>query len=118
MTAFTEGLDDSSTEPLHLALDEAALWASQRGAPEGHDLPGRVEEIVRRGQVRGFVPWLTTQRPAVLHKDMLSQADILLSVKLTSNQDRAALRRWIEGQAEDCRILAALPRLSRGEGWI
>ncbi len=85
------------------------------------ELLGRVEEIVRRGRVRGFVPWLITQRPAVLHKDVLSQADILLSMKLTSSQDRAAVGRWIEGQAdraEGRRILGALPRLMRGEGWL
>jgi hypothetical protein len=67
------------------------------------------------------VPWLITQRPAVLHKDVLSQADILLSMKLTSSQDRAAVGRWIKGQADQAegrRILAALPRLGRGEGWV
>jgi hypothetical protein len=121
MTAFTEALYDSNTEPLHLVLDEADLWAPQRVQIDGYDLLGRVEEIVRRGRVRGFVPWLITQRPAVLHKDVLSQADILLSMKLTSSQDRAAVGRWIEGQADQAegrRILAALPRLGRGEGWV
>ena len=52
---------------------------------------------------------------------MLSQADILVSMKLTSSQDREAVGRWIEGQAdraEGRRILAALPRLSRGEGYV
>ena len=52
---------------------------------------------------------------------MLSQADILVSMKLTSSQDRAAVGRWIEGQAdraEGRRILGALPRLGRGEGWV
>ena len=121
MTAFTEALYAANTEPLHLVLDEADLWAPQRAQPDGYDLLQRVEEIVRRGRVRGFVPWLITQRPAVLHKDVLSQADILLSMKLTSSQDRAAIGRWIEGQAdraEGRRILAALPRLARGEGWV
>ena len=121
MTAFTEALHDSNTEPLHLVLDEADLWAPQRVSLDGHDLLDRVEEIVRRGRVRGFVPWLITQRPAVLHKDVLSQADILVSMKLTSSQDRAAVGRWIEGQAdraEGRRILAALPQLARGEGWM
>ena len=28
---------------------------------------------MRRGRVRGFIPWLIMQRPAVLHKDVLSQ---------------------------------------------
>jgi len=121
MTAFTEALFAANTEPLHLVLDEADLWAPQRAQPDGYDLLQRVEEIVRRGRVRGFVPWLITQRPAVLHKDVLSQADILVSMKLTSSQDREAIGRWIEGQAdraEGRRILAALPRLARGEGWV
>jgi len=121
MTAFTEALYEANTEPLHLVLDEADLWAPQRVQQDGFDLLGRVEEIVRRGRVRGFVPWLITQRPAVLHKDVLSQADILVSMKLTSSQDRAAVGRWIEGQAdraESRRILGALPRLGRGEGWV
>jgi hypothetical protein len=121
MTAFTGALYTSNTEPLHLVLDEADLWAPQRVRRDGHDLLARVEEIVRRGRARGFVPWLITQRPAVLHKDVLSQADILVSMKLTSSQDRAAVGRWIDGQAdraEGRRILAALPRLGRGEGWV
>ena len=121
MTAFTEALHAANTEPLHLVLDEADLWAPQRAQPDGYDLLQRVEEVVRRGRVRGFVPWLITQRPAVLHKDVLSQADVLVSMKLTSSQDREAVGRWIEGQAdraEGRRILAALPRLARGEGWV
>ncbi len=121
MTAFTEALYAANTEPLHLVLDEADLWAPQRTQPDGLELLSRVEEIVRRGRVRGFVPWLITQRPAVLHKDVLSQADILVSMKLTSSQDRTAVGRWIEGQADRAvgrRILGALPRLGRGEGWL
>jgi len=121
VTAFTEALYAANSEPLHLVLDEADLWAPQRTQPDGLELLGRVEEIVRRGRVRGFVPWLITQRPAVLHKDVLSQADVLVSMKLTSSQDRAAVGRWIEGQAdraEGRRILGALPRLRRGEGWL
>jgi len=121
MTEFTTALYEANTQPLHLELDEADLWAPQRTQPDGLELLGRMEEIVRRGRVRGFVPWLITQRPAVLHKDVLSQADILVSMKLTSSQDRAAVGRWIEGQAdraEGRRILGALPQLRRGEGWI
>ena len=113
--------DTPNTEPLHLVLDEADLWAPQRVQQDGFGLLGRVEEIVRRGRVRGFVPWLITQRPAVLHKDVLSQADVLVSMKLTASQDWAAVGRWIEGQAdraEGRRILAALPQLRRGEGWV
>jgi len=68
---------------------------------------------VRHGRVRGFVPWLITQRPAVLHKDVFSQADILVSMKLTASQDRDAVGGWIEGQADRAdgkRILVPLHR--------
>jgi hypothetical protein len=78
-------------------------WCSTRRTcgptPEGVALLGRIEEIVRRGRVRGFIPWLITQRPAVLHKDVLSQADIMIAMKLTSDRDRSAAGAWIEGQA-------------------
>ena len=121
MTAFAEAVYKGNREPLHLVFDEADLWAPQRPTPEGMALLGRIEEIVRRGRVRGFIPWLITQRPAVLHKDVLSQADTLIAMKLTSSQDRAAVGAWIEGQAdreEGKRILADLPRLQRGEGYM
>src|SRR4029077_19511002 len=112
---------EANEEPLHLVLDEADLWAPQRPIKGWEGLLGHIEEIVRRGRVRGFIPWLITQRPAVVHKDVLSQADILIAMKLTASQDRDAIGAWIEGQAdrqEGKRILGDLPRLQRGEGYL
>jgi uncharacterized protein len=121
MASFCETLYENNLEPLHLILDEADLWAPQRPIKGWESLLGHIEEIVRRGRVRGFIPWLITQRPAVVHKDVLSQADILIAMKLTSSQDRDAIGAWIEGQAdrqEGKRILADLPRLQRGEAYL
>jgi hypothetical protein len=121
MAAFSEAVYEANEEPLHLILDEADLWAPQRPIKGWEGLLGHIEEIVRRGRVRGFIPWLITQRPAVVHKDVLSQADILIAMKLTSSQDRDAIGGWIEGQAdrqEGKRILGDLPRLQRGEGYL
>jgi hypothetical protein len=121
MAAFSDALYEANQEPLHLVLDEADLWAPQRPLPDQTGLLGHIEEIVRRGRVRGFIPWLITQRPAVVHKDVLSQADILIAMKLTASQDRDAIGGWIEGQAdrqEGKRILGDLPRLPRGEGYL
>ncbi len=58
MTAFTEAMHTANTEPLHLVLDEADLWAPQRTQLVGLELLDRIAEIVRRGRVRSFVPWL------------------------------------------------------------
>ena len=121
MAAFADALYEANEEPLHLVLDEADLWAPQRPIKGWEGLLGHIEEIVRRGRVRGFIPWLITQRPAVVHKDVLSQADILIAMKLTASQDRDAVGAWIEGQAdrqEGKRILAELPRLKQGEGYL
>jgi hypothetical protein len=121
MAAFAEALYEANAEPLHLVLDEADLWAPQRPIKGWDGLLGHIEEIVRRGRVRGFIPWLITQRPAVVHKDVLSQADILIAMKLTASQDRDAIGAWIEGQAdrqEGKRILGDLPRLKQGEGYL
>src|SRR5204863_8895466 len=74
-----------------------------------------------RGRVRGCRPWLITQRPASLHKSVLSQANTLIAMQLTAPQDRAALGDWIEGQADreqGKKILAELPKLKKGEGYV
>jgi hypothetical protein len=125
MLAFLDALyrhtDPRRADPYHIIFDEADLWAPQRAIEPG--LQSRMEEIVRRGRVKGFIPWLITQRPAVLSKDVLSQVDALVAMKLTASQDRDALGAWIEGQADKAdgkRILATLPSLQRGHGvvWI
>jgi len=78
-------------------------------------------QICRRGRVRGFRPWLVTQRPAELHKSVLSQANTLIAMQLTAPQDRDAIGAWIEGQAdrdEGKKLLAELPKLKKGEGFV
>lgn len=123
LTALYRGTNDTQ---LHLIVDEADMWAPQRlldKEGEAAKLLGMMETVVRRGRVRGFIPWLITQRPAVLSKDVLSQADGMIAFKLTASQDRDAIGAWIEGQAdqkEGKAILASLPSLERGRGvvWI
>lgn len=122
MRDFAESLYAKNRQPLHLILDEADLWAPQKPIePAAQILGSRIDEIVRRGRIRGFTPWLITQRPAVIHKDVLSQLDVLIAMKLTSSQDRNALDSWIDGQADKAdqkRIIAGLPKLQVGHGII
>lgn len=125
MLAFLDALyrktDPSKTDPFHLVFDEADLWAPQKA--QEPKLQSLMEQIVRRGRVKGFIPWLITQRPAVLSKDVLSQVDGLIAFKLTSSHDRDAIGGWIEGQADRAvgkEILGSLPAMERGQGviWI
>lgn len=123
LTALYRGVNGT---PVHLVIDEADMFAPQRLLDkdgEAAKLLGMMETIVRRGRVKGFTPWFITQRPAVLAKDVLSQADGMVAFKLTASQDRDAIGSWIEGQADKQdgkAILASLPKLERGTGviWI
>lgn len=127
MLAFLTALyRKTGGEPVHLVIDEADMFAPQRLMDKDGDaarLLGMMETIVRRGRVKGFIPWLITQRPAVLSKDVLSQADGMVAFKLTASQDRSAIGAWIEGQADQQQgkaILASLPAMQRGQGvvWV
>lgn len=127
MLAFLIALyKHANKEPVHLVFDEADMWAPQKLLDKDGDaakLLGMMETVVRRGRVKGFVPWLITQRPAVLSKDVLSQADGVVALKLTAKQDKDAFEGWIEGQADRVTgkaILTQLPTFARGQGvvWI
>lgn len=117
---------DTAKTPTHLIFDEADMWAPQHlldREAEAAKLLGMMETVVRRGRVKGFIPWLITQRPAVLSKNVLSQVDGLVGFKLTAMQDRGALGAWVEGQADKGQWKAIhdqLPTLERGQGvvWI
>lgn len=125
MLAFLDAIyrhaDPKRSDPFHVVFDEADLWAPQKSSEPM--LQSRMEEIVRRGRIKGFIPWLITQRPAVLSKDVLSQVDGLIAFKLTASQDRDAIGAWIEGQADRAQgreILASLPTMQQGQGvvWV
>ncbi len=112
--------------PLLLVIDEADMFAPQVLSDRDGDAArclGMMETVVRRGRVKGFIPWLITQRPAVLNKNVLSQADGLVALKLTAAQDRTALKAWVEGMADAAQLkalTAELPSLQRGQArlWI
>jgi hypothetical protein len=121
MTGFLEQLYAKNKQPLTLVIDECDLFAPQRPMPDQTKLLNRMEQIVRRGRIRGFRPWMITQRPAELHKSVLSQASTLIAMKLTAPQDRNALGAWIDGQGDREQakeILATLPKLQPGEGFV
>lgn len=106
----------------HWIFDEADLWAPQNtGKGAGPALQALMEQIVRRGRIDGFIPWLITQRPAVISKDVLSQVDGLVVMKLTASQDRDAIGAWVSGQADLDQwreLKATLPTLDKGRGLV
>ena len=70
---------------------------------------------------RGFRVMMITQRPAVLNKNVLTQANTLVAMRLPSSQDRAAVEAWVKGQADESQakdMIKSLASLQRGEGWV
>jgi hypothetical protein len=121
VTEFAEAIHRLNRAPLHLIIDEADEFAPQNPLPESKRMLHQVDRIVRRGRVRGFRVMMITQRPAVLHKNVLTQANTLIAMRLTAPQDRKAIEAWISGQADDAEgreVLQSLARLQRGEGWV
>ena len=107
--------------PFHLFVDEADSFAPQQAFPNQKKMLGAFEALVRRGGIRGIGTTLITQRPAVLNKNVLTQADNLLVLRITSPQDRAAVEEWAKGygtkpQREE--MLAGLASLGQGEAWF
>jgi len=118
---FLEEAYHRNKASLYLVIDEADLFAPQRPLPDQQVLLNRCEQIVRRGRIKGFRVMMITQRPAELHKSVLSQAGTLVAMKLTAPQDRNAIGAWIEGQGDAKKgkaLLEDLPRLRVGEGYV
>lgn len=126
VTDFAERLFErkSSQEhrtPLTLVLDEADAFAPQRVMPEKARCLGAVDVLVRRGRSRGIGTVLITQRPATLSKDVLTQAEMLVCLQVTSPQDRDALTDWIEAKADPEQadtFLDSLAGLQKGQAWV
>lgn len=107
-------------QPLHLIIDEADSFAPQRAKGRERML-GAYEAIARRGRIRGIGSTFITQRPAVLNKNVLTQSEIVITLQITSPQDRKAVREWAEGHADKSQIdeyLDALASLKRGQAWV
>jgi ABC-type dipeptide/oligopeptide/nickel transport system ATPase component len=121
MADFLDGLYRLNKQPLHLIVDEADEIGPQNPMPDTKVVLHRIDRIVRRGRIRGFRVMMITQRPAVLNKNLLTQASTLIAMRLMAPQDRKAIDAWIEGQGDVAKgkeVLATLATLKRGEGWV
>lgn len=118
---FAERVFEKNRGVLHLVIDEADEFAPQSPPPGTERMLGAIDRIVRRGRLKGFRVMMITQRPAVLNKNVLTQANTLVAMRLPASQDRKAIELWIKGQADEAKaagLLGSLASLKRGEGWI
>ncbi len=118
---FLEQLYHRNREPLHVVIDEADLFAPQRATADTARLLGAYDDVQRRGRVKGLGSTSITQRPAVLHKDILSQAEVLIALRMTGKHDITAIDEWVRLNAEAdeaSAVKASLPSLPVGTAWV
>lgn len=121
LTAFVTELYRRNRTPLHVVFDEADELAPQNPRAEGAQLLGAMEDFVRRGRARGLGVSLVTQRPAVLHKDVLNQIEVLIAHGLTGPRDVAAIDEWVRLHADQdsaSQVKKTLAGLPIGRAWV
>jgi hypothetical protein len=122
MAAFLERLYFLNREALHVFVDEADMFAPQStgGAENAHVL-GAMEDMVRRGRSRGIGVTMITQRPAVLNKDVLTQAEVLIAMGMNGLRDVKAIDEWVRLHADEAtavEVKKSLPSLPVGTAWV
>lgn len=126
MTTFLENLyrlkaREIYRTPMMLVIDEADAIAPQKPQKGEERMLGAAEDIVRRGGQRGIGCVLVTQRSAVLNKNVLTQAQMLVALRTIAPQDLAAMDAWIQVHGEpDQRktLMESLPSLPVGDAWF
>lgn len=121
LCAFFETLYRLNRTPLHLICDEADVYAPQKPFAEEARTLGAMEDIVRRGRIRGIGCTLITQRPAVLNKNVLTQCEMLVAMRLVHPKDIDAIEEWVAVHGDSLTattMIHDLPSLPIGTAWI
>lgn len=126
MTAFMENLyrikaKEKFRTPMALVIDESDMIAPQKPQANEARMLGAADDIVRRGGQRGIGCILITQRSAVLNKNVLTQAQVLIVLRTIAPQDLAAMKAWIDvhGTPEQgAELMGSLPSLPVGDAWV
>lgn len=110
----------NARDPLHIFIDEADEFAPQRvDKGQGH-LLASTETLVRRGGLRGIGVTLISQRPAVLHKNVLTQVDVMFILRMTGKHDITAIESWVRDNATAEQLKefkARITKLPLGTAW-
>ena len=107
----------------HVFIEEADLWCPQKISGDVALSAGAIDDLVRRGGNFNLGCTLITQRSAVLNKDVLSQASMLVVMRILHRLDKQAVQGWVESVAhpDDPRIKKwydSLAGLKNGEAWV
>lgn len=121
MPVFLETLYLLNRLPLMLVVDEADDLCPQKPFGDEARMVGAMEDVVKRGRKKGLGVTLITQRPADLAKQVLTQCEILIAMRLVHPLDIKAVMEWVHVHADTERaaqMVTSLPSLPVGTAWI
>lgn len=121
MIAFLETLYLLNRLPLTLVVDEADDICPQKMFGDEARLVGAMEDVVKRGRKKGLGCILITQRPADLAKQVLTQCEMLVAMRLVHPLDIKAVMEWVHVHGDPAtakRMLDSLPALPVGTAWF
>lgn len=121
MVDFAEELHKKNRNALSVILDEADMFAPQRIPKGGERLFGAVDEIVRRGRIRGLGVVMVSQRSAAINKDILSQCEVLIAHRANHPRDIEPVLEWMRVHATTEQIKGVhntIAQLADGEAWV
>ena len=105
--------------PLHLIIEEAHLFAPQMDKAGTERMRGAIQDIVRLGRNFGMGTTLIDQRPQSVCKEVLNQAECLITMQLVGPHERKAIKDWVYHSGEDgAKMVDILPSLKVGECFI
>lgn len=90
-------LDMTPRVPWHIFIEEAGELVPQKTRVQvTAQCKEAVERLVRQGRNNGYGCTLFNQRPATVDKDVLSQCENLVMLRIYGKHDRRALMEWLE----------------------
>lgn len=111
-------LKKSQKSAVHLFVEEAQLFAPQRGGPDEARMLGAFENIIRLGRNYGIGATMISQRPQSINKEVLSQVECLFALQVNGTHERKALEEWVQEAGADRSLVGQLPGLAQGEGYV
>jgi uncharacterized protein len=106
---------------MKLYVDEADIFVPQKPVNKDHIECLRVYDgIIRRGGVNGLGSTMISQRPALINKDALTQADTLLVLQTGAPQDQDPVFDWVSryGTKDQLdQIRKSMASLKMGQAW-
>jgi hypothetical protein len=109
----------------HVFIEETDMLAPQSTAGELGFSKGAVDDLIRRGGNFNIGGTIISQRSAVVNKDILTQCNCLIVLRIQAKLDKDAVKTWVENVVADDaerrklgKWYDSLKTLEKGEGWV